>query len=227
MADFFTPEMSRSYDEKNRRLAPIGDCMHFLTRLALQALPESAHILCVGVGTGTEILSLSQEYPGWRFVGVDPSAAMLEVCRERLEHAGIMDRCELVRGYVQDTPREEGFHAALSILVGHFIKREDRPGFYRDMHARLKPGGYLVNTEISFDLQSEEFPSMLMNWQRVQGLMGAAPESLQSLPNTLRNILTVLPPAEVEAMMRGTGFPLPVRFFQAAMILGWYALKEE
>jgi tRNA (cmo5U34)-methyltransferase len=93
------------------------------------------------------------------------------------------------------------------------------------MHARLKRGGYLVNAEISFDLDSQEFAPMLVTWERVQSLMGATPESLRSLPNTLRNVLTVLPPAEVEAILRAAGFP-PVRFFQAAMIMGWYALKD-
>jgi tRNA (cmo5U34)-methyltransferase len=226
MSDFFTRDMSRAYDEKNRRLAPIADGLHFLTGLALQGLPERARILCVGVGTGAEILSLSREHPGWRFVGVDPAPAMLDVCRERLEQAGIMNRCELIQGYVRDVPLEESFDAALSLLVGHFVKREERPGFYGDMHARLKRGGYLVNAEISFDLDSGEFAPMLATWERVQSLMGATPESLQSLPNTLRNVLTVLPPAEVEAILRAAGFPLPVRFFQAAMIMGWYALKD-
>jgi tRNA (cmo5U34)-methyltransferase len=226
MSDFFTRDMSRAYDEKNRRLAPIADGLHFLTGLALQGLPERARILCVGVGTGAEILSLSREHPGWRFVGVDPAPAMLDVCRERLEQAGIMNRCELIQGYVRDVPLEESFDAALSLLVGHFVKREERPGFYGDMHARLRRGGCLVNAEISFDLDSAEFAPMLATWERVQSLMGATPESLRSLPNTLRNVLTVLPPAEVEAILRAAGFPLPVRFFQAAMIMGWYALKD-
>jgi tRNA (cmo5U34)-methyltransferase len=226
MADFFTQDASRAYDQKNSRLAAIADCLHFLTRLALQGLPENARILCVGVGTGAEILSLSREYPGWRFVGVDPSAAMLEVCRERLKQAGVTERCDLVHGYVQDVAQEESFDAVLGILVGHFVKREDRPGFYRQMHARLKSGGTLVDAQISFDLESELFPSMLTVWERVQGYMGATPESLKTLPETLRNVLTVLAPAEVEAMMRASGFQLPVRFFQAAMIMGWFAMKD-
>jgi tRNA (cmo5U34)-methyltransferase len=151
---------------------------------------------------------------------------MLDVCRERLEQAGMMDRCELIHGHVQDVPLHEGFDAALSLLVGHFVKREERPGFYGDMHARLRRGGYLVNAEISFDLGSEEFAPMLVTWERVQSLMGATPESLRSLPNTLRNVLTVLSPEEVEAILRAAGFPRPVRFFQAAMIMGWYASKD-
>ena len=52
--------------------------MHFLIGLVLKELPTDARILCVGVGTGAEIFSLAEEYPEWTFVGVDPSADMLE-----------------------------------------------------------------------------------------------------------------------------------------------------
>lgn len=226
MADFFTPEASRTYDEKNSRLAPIADNMHFLIRLILRDLPSRSRILCVGVGTGAEILSLATEYPEWSFVGVDPSAAMLEVCRKRLEGAGVMDRCELIHGYVQDAPPGENFDAVLSVLVAHFVQRGERPDFYRNIQQRLKTGGYFVSAEISFDLNSPEFPSMLKNWERVQQLMGATPDSLKSLPNALRDVLCVLPPSETESLIRASGISLPVRFFQALMITGWYGRKD-
>lgn len=217
MANFFNKEASRFYDERNSNLAPIMENMHFLVRLVLQDLPEDARILCVGVGTGAEILSLSKIYPKWTFTGVDPSDSMLEVCRERLEKAGVADRCELIHGYVQDAPAGEEFDATVAILVGHFVPREERASFYQNMHQRLKDGGYLINTEISFDLDSKEFPLMLKNWERVQSLMGATPESLEKLPDMLRNALTVLPPSEVEDIIRASGFSLPVRFFQGTV----------
>lgn len=51
----------------------------------------------------------------------------------------------------------------------------------------VHPEGILVNTEISFDLDSKEFPSMLQNWKAVQQLMGATPESLANLGATACN----------------------------------------
>lgn len=225
LADFFTADVSAAYDKRNSGLAPIADNMHFLIRLVLKNLPLRARILCVGVGTGAEILSLAQAYPQWSFVGVDPAAPMLAVCRERLMAAGIMTRCALIHGYVQDVPAGETFDAALSILVGHFVAHTARVNFYRSMQERLKPGGYFINTELSFDLDSVEFPTMLNSWARVQELMGATRESLQALPHMLRETLCVLPPKTVETLMRESGITLPVPFFQAFMIHGWYAQK--
>lgn len=226
MHNFFTKQVSQTYDQNNKHLAPIGDAMHFLIRLILKDLPTHSRILCVGVGTGAEILSLAQEYPEWSFVGVDPSADMLEVCRERLEAAGLLSRCELIHGYVQDIPPKEKYDAVLSILVGHFVPKEDRLSFYRDMNERLVSGGLLVNTEISFDLDSKEYPEMLRNWEHVQLLSGGNSESIKTLPDQLKNILTVLPPTKVEEMIQSSNFVLPIRFFQAFMIMGWYAKKE-
>lgn len=224
-AAFFTQNVSETYDERNSRLAPIAGNMHFLIRLALGGLPERARVLCVGVGTGAEILALATAYPQWSFVGVDPSAPMLDRCRQSMEKAGFADRCLLVYGYVQDI-EEDGFDAVLSVLVGHFIARADRADFYGAMHERLKPGGYFINTEISFDLDDAAFATMLAHWGRVQTLMGATPESLASLPVMLRDVLCVLPPAEVESMMQTGGIALPVRFFQSFMIMGWYGKKD-
>lgn len=225
MNQFFNEELSKAYDERNRALAPISENMHFLFRLALKDLPANARILCVGVGTGAEILPLATANPGYTFFGVDPSAPMLEVGAERLRKAGVLDRCELRTGYVQDAPAGENFDAVLSVLVGHFVPRAERAGFYGQMSARLKKGGYLVNAEISYDLDSPEFPPMLENWKQVQTLMGATPERLTGLAQQMRENLTVLPPAEIEGHLRQGGIAHPLRIFQAFMIHGWCGRK--
>lgn len=222
---FFNQEMADAYDRRNSALAPISDSLHFLTRLVLADLPVDARVLCVGVGTGAEILSLAMAYPGWSFVGVDPSDEMLAVGRRRLEQAGVLHRCELLHGYVEDVAQEK-FDAVVSLLVAHFIKREDRHVFYTAIHDRLKSGGRFVSAEISADLDAPEFPEMLEDWKRIQVLMGATPASLAKLGDLMRDVLSVLAPREAEAMWEAGGFPKPVPFFQAFMIRGWHAVKR-
>lgn len=221
----FTLEQARQYDERNRRLAPISENLHFLLGLVLESLPARARILSVGAGTGAEILSLARAFPEWTFVAVEPSEAMLSVCRERLKDAGILDRCELVHGFARDVPAHSSFDAALAVFVAHFVRREDRAGFFQEMTERLRDGGYLVNAEISFDLASADFPPMLKSWASVQRLMGATPEALEALPKLLRDGLAVLAPEETEELLRNAGVPLPLRFFQAFLISAWYGVK--
>lgn len=225
-ADFFDEDMAAAYDRRNSGLKPISDCLHFLMGLVLQDLPENARLLCVGVGTGAEILSLATQRPGWSFVGVDPSLDMLQVGRKRLEAAGVLDRCELVHGYVDDVA-DQGFDAVIALLVAHFIQLPDRPAFYGSIHDRLKPGGRFVSAEISCDLDGAQFPAMLKDWEQVQKMMGATPASLAALPGMLRNVLGVVPPEKTEALWREAGFTPPTGFFQGFMIRGWHAQRPD
>lgn len=224
--DCFNQEQAEVYDERNRKLAPISGNLHFLIKLVLEDLPVRSRILSVGAGTGAEILSLAEAFPEWSFAAVEPSLSMLNVCRARIQNAGLLDRCELVHGFAQDLPARADFDAVLAILVAHFVKRDDRLSFFKNLTDRLRAGGYLVNAEISFDLDSAEFPSMLKNWESVQRLMGANPESLAALPRQLRDVLTVLSPMETETIIRKSGIDLPIRFFQTFMISGWYGVKS-
>ena len=41
----------------------IKDALHLLTGTVLSELPPKAKILCVGAGTGAEILYLAQKFP--------------------------------------------------------------------------------------------------------------------------------------------------------------------
>ncbi|MGE4107709.1 MAG: class I SAM-dependent methyltransferase [Bacteriovoracia bacterium] len=223
--DFFSAEAAQKYDERNVKLSSISGCMHFLAGLVLKELPKNARLLCVGAGTGAEIIFLAKVFPHWRFVALEPSLSMLNVCKARTEAAGILDRCDFVHGYVQDLPPQAEYDAVLSFLVAHFVKREDRSGFLSQMVAHLRVGGIFITTEISFDLNSTEFPSMLQKWGSVQEMMGATPESLANLPNQIKDMLTVISPAETESLIRQAGIEIPIRFFQAFMICGWYGKK--
>lgn len=225
MTNFFNETVAIHYDQNNQRLAPIADNMHFLIRLILNELPSQARILCVGVGTGAEIISLAQAYPEWTFTGVDPSQEMLTVCRERLTALGIAERVELIHGYVADVPTDRPYDVVLSILVGHFVSRNERPDFYRHMQEHLRPDGYFITTEVSYDTDSDTFPSMLAQWAKVQQQRTATAETIAALTQTLTNVLTVLPPSDVETLLTAAGFSTPVQFFQSFMIAGWYARK--
>jgi tRNA (cmo5U34)-methyltransferase len=223
-SQFFDQAMADAYDQRNSALQPISESLHFLMALTLRDLPAGSRVLCVGVGTGAEILSLATAFPGWSFVGVDPSGEMLAVARKRLGAAGFLNRCELVEGRLQ-TVSEGDFDAVVCLLVAHFIAEADRPAFYAGIHDRLKPGGRLVSAEISCDLDAPGFPELLEDWKGVQALMGATPESLAKLETMMREVLCIVRPAETEALWREAGFPQPVAFFQAFAVRGWHATR--
>lgn len=123
----FDEERAASYDHIFEKIAPMRDALHLLTRLVFSELPSAARILCVGAGTGAEILYLAEAFPQWRFTAVEPAAPMLAICRRRAEEAGIASRCTFHEGYLESLPATDPFDAATCLLVA-FSSRERRAG---------------------------------------------------------------------------------------------------
>ena len=48
---FFNKDLASQYDDKNARLKPISECLHFLMGLVLKDLPEVGRVLSIGAGT--------------------------------------------------------------------------------------------------------------------------------------------------------------------------------
>jgi tRNA (cmo5U34)-methyltransferase len=117
----FDATNAASYDERWAPLLPLRDSLHLQIGLLLQDLAAEARVLCVGAGTGAELLALARLFPTWHFVALDPSEPMLTICRQRAEAGGIVSRCEFHAGYVDDLPDRQEFHAATSLLVSHFL----------------------------------------------------------------------------------------------------------
>lgn len=219
--ELFDRKVSEGYDERNAKFAAVSANLHYLMGVVLSELPPEARVLCAGVGTGAEILGLAPGHAGWRFTAVEPSAAMLDVCRTRLDAAGILDRCDLFEGYLHDLPPEfASFDAVLCILVTQFVlDPEARQAMFTEMASRLSPGGYLINAEISFDRESPEFEDMLQKWAAMH--QGDA----DSIRRALGEYVAVAPPEAIENYLRRAGLPMPVQFAQSLLIRAWYAQK--
>lgn len=223
---FFDKKASEAYDERNSRLSPVSKNLHFLIRLVLDDLPAGSEILCVGVGTGEELIALSEVFPGWHFTGVEPSEPMLEVCRKKINDRGLTERCNLVHGYLAEFNEDKRFDAVLCLLVTHFVTDlRERQAMYTDMYSRLKPGGYLVNADISDDMESPEFKSMLEKWKALHRFSGASEQTLEYIEKAMGTQLSVLSKSKLEELLVKAGFSLPVQFFQSLLIRAWYSKK--
>ena len=216
----FNKAHAAGYDDQWKALASIANALYLLMRGAFETLPEKARILCAGAGTGAEILYLAQTFPGWRFVGFDPSEAMLDVCRERLEAAGIADRCELHVGYVHELPESEPFDAATSILVSHFITdAKERAAYFQALSERIKPGGLFINADLAPDKTNPGFACLLDIWLGTIAVTGMTAEKREQYKTMFGETVAAHTPDEVETMLSENGFPAPVHFYQAMITL--------
>lgn len=120
-AIIFDQKYAASYDKRTGFLAPMHDALHALIRAILAELPIEARVLCVGAGTGSELIDLAAAFPQWQFTAVEPAAAMLNICRHRVEERGFTSRCTFHEGYLDSLPASDSFDAATCLLVSQFF----------------------------------------------------------------------------------------------------------
>src|SRR2546421_6082348 len=98
----------------------------------------------LGVGTGRIAVPIAAK--GIRVIGVDSSAGMLEVCRERAESAGGAELVDLRLGDLRAPPVSERVSLVLCPFRSylHLRSDEERLGALRAARELLVPGGRLV-----------------------------------------------------------------------------------
>jgi tRNA (cmo5U34)-methyltransferase len=222
----FGQEHAAAYDQRFAKLAAMRDALHLLISAVLADLPAEARILCVGAGTGSELIYLARKFPQWRFTALEPSPPMLEVCRRKAEECGITPRCVFHEGYLDTLPPSAAFDAATSLLVSQFILAPDaRAGFFRAIAERLRPGGYLVSADLASDTTSSTYENLLGVWIRLMRETGSPPEQLEKLRITYGRDVAVLPLEQVSSIIASGGFETPVLFLQTCLIHAWYAQR--
>ncbi|MCE9678877.1 class I SAM-dependent methyltransferase [Shewanella sp. AS1] len=219
-------QQAANYDNQWVKTAPIRHCLHLLLGSLFAELPTQAKILCVGVGTGDELLYLAEKFPEFSFTLVEPSGPMLEVCRQRAEQEGITFRCDFYQGYVESISTEVLHDAATCFLVSQFmLDTEQRRGFFTEIARRLKPNGLLASTDLASDINSPEYQVLLSAWMNMMSSAELTSEVIERMRSAYANDVGVLEPSAVATIISSAGFKLPVPFFQAGLIHGWLSRR--
>jgi tRNA (cmo5U34)-methyltransferase len=124
-----------------RNVPGLADLHRMAALLLAEAAPPDGQVLVLGAGGGLELRALAGMCPGWRFTGVDPSAAMLDLAREAC--AGVADRIGWLTGTIDQAPPGP-FDGATCLLTLHFLDRAERQRTLAEVRRRLRPGARLV-----------------------------------------------------------------------------------
>ena len=219
-------QQAANYDERWVKTAPIRDALHLLLGSVFAELPPDARLLCVGVGTGDEIAYLASRFPEWTFTAVDPSGAMLDVCKEKAAGFGFANRCQFHEGYLESLGDDQPFDAATCFLVSQFIlEREARASFFHAIAKRLRPGGILASSDLASDVGSSEYGVLLKVWFDMLQGAGIPAAGLEQMREAYANDVAILPAVQVASIIRSAGFLEPVGFYQAGLIHAWFSRR--
>ena len=220
MTGFDDPAAVARYAENPPRLVPGFTDLQRMTRLLLaETTPADGRILVVGAGGGLELRAFAEAQPGWRFVGVDPSAEMLKLARLTL--GPLAERVELTEGYIDSAP-EGPFDGASCLLTLHFVPLAERLATLKEIRRRLKPGAAFVVAHHSLPdgpargVWLDRFAAFATdNGVDLDKASGGARALGERLP-----ILT--PEVEID-LLRAAGFADPQLFYAAFTFRGWVA----
>lgn len=218
------PGASGDYAARVARHVPGLHDMHRMAGLLLaENVAATGHILVLGAGGGLELRAFADLRPGWRFTGVDPSAAMIQQAHQTL---GPQDhRVCFVNGYIDDAP-EGPFDGAACLLTLHFLPRDQRLRTLRALARRLRPGAPFVVVHHSFPQQGGMQDLWLKRNAAWLMAAGVPPDQAMAGLATMKQRLPALSPTEDEALLRDAGFGDPQLFYAAFTFRGWIAHRE-
>ncbi|WP_422036628.1 class I SAM-dependent methyltransferase [Reyranella sp.] len=200
-----------------RKVPGFADLHRMAMLLLAERAPAAADILVVGAGGGLELKAFAEAQPDWRFVGIDPSAAMLDLARRVLGPLGA--RVDLRRGFIDGAPPGP-FDGATCLLTLHFLPRQERLHTLREIHRRLKPGAPLVVAHHSVP-NGDEAIAWLARSAAFAGGPDADVERARISAAKMAAHLPLLSADDEVAVLREAGFADPALFYAGFSFRGW------
>ncbi len=140
--------------------------------LSLLSLPEGAHILEIGTGTGHFARAAAQA--GYRVTALDISPIMLQYAAGRAEAEGLADIKLKHGGFLTFTAPPASFDAAVSVLALHHLPDLWKAVALSNVRRVLKPGGRFLLGDVVFSSAEPDPRPVLGEW------IAGMPESMQS-----------------------------------------------
>lgn len=217
---FSDPHAIAGYTEGAMQKVPGLLDMQRMARLLLEErLPADGTVLVLGAGGGMELLAFAEAQAGWHFHGIDPSAPMLDMARQRL--GPLASRVAFTEGYIDDAP-EEVCDGAACLLTLHFLPAEQRLHTLKTMRRRLKPGAPLVVAHHSYPQDDAQKGRWLQRFAAFSASSGIALDVAHTVDSMAR-LLPALSPEQDVALLHEAGFGTVELFYAAFSFRGWVA----
>jgi demethylmenaquinone methyltransferase / 2-methoxy-6-polyprenyl-1,4-benzoquinol methylase len=142
--------IAQRYDLLNRVISLGVDQRWRQQTVEALALESDApgRVLDLATGTGDLAILLTKHYRNVHVVGVDPSANMMAVGKQKVRTRALQSRIEFVEGDAQELPLEDNSFDGLTMAFG-IRNVPDRARALREMARVLRPGAKAAILELS------------------------------------------------------------------------------
>lgn len=141
-------KISENYDGLNRVITFGIDVQWRKKVVAMVKATQPKRILDIATGTGDLAIMQSQEMPDAKIIGLDISAGMLEIGKQKVDSLGLNENIDMVLGDSENIPYEDNYFDAITVSYG-VRNFENLDKGLREIHRVLKPGGTFVVLETS------------------------------------------------------------------------------
>jgi tRNA (cmo5U34)-methyltransferase len=225
----FDEEVTRIFEDMLRRSIPQLETMRGLVcDVGRPFVQPDTDIVDLGCSRGDSLAPFVDAFgPAARYVGVDTSVSMLEVCRRRFHDeidAGILRVAELdLRESFPDVESS----LTLAVLTMHFIPLERRLQVIQDVYERtLRHGAFiLVEKVLGGSAHIDRLLTQL--YEGLKRRMGYTQEEIDRKRLSLEGVLVPAPAAWTEDALRQAGFRDVECFWRCLNFAAWVAVKED
>jgi tRNA (cmo5U34)-methyltransferase len=216
------------YDSMVSKVFPCYEQLPLILLSHIRTLAGSkAHLLDVGCGSGTNLVSFATHQKEWTFVGVDPSDHMIKASQNKINAIGAENRIKLVKGTVDELPKENKFDFVTCILVEHLLS-DDGKKFHliEGIYNRIVSGGWFILFGLHGDFKTVATQKSLNAWLEFVTLQGLPEEVQHNVQHRATVEDSLIPEKRIRELMMEVGFVNIERIFQLQLLGAWCAQKS-
>lgn len=226
----FDAEVSECFEDMLKRCVPQYDVMRQAVRdVAVKYAVPGTDVLDLGCSRGDCIESMfgTANTERCRFVGLEVSKPMIEICREKFSK-DIVSGCVSIREHDLrgGLPQDLSPSVVTSILTMMFIPIEHRQHIFTSVYEKLRPGGALIMVEKVLGFTSEIDKVMVDIYYSMKRYNGYSEEQIQRKRLSLEGSLVPVTAAWNEQFLKSSGFDQVDCFWRWMNFCAWVAVKK-
>lgn len=192
------------YDLLNRLMSLGVDQGWRRRTVAALELDQCRRVLDLATGTADLAIQVAQSAPGVQVVGLDPSAGMLEIGREKVHAQSLDTRVELVQGDAQELPFDDNSFDGVCMAFG-IRNVPDRSRALSEMGRITRQDGRIAILELSEPQGGVLAPLARFHVHTVVPWLGSLISGAREYRYLQQSIAAFPPAGEFGALMREAG----------------------